>query len=567
VTEFDVVVVGSGASGMSAAIVAARHGLRTLVVEKTGFFGGTTAYSGGVAWIPNNHHMKAAGKDDSRAQAVEYLRATLGNHYEAAKIEAYLDNAPAMLRYMEANTELEFVAVGTPDYLPWNPGASSHRGVLAREYDGSRLGEHLHQLRRPLREFTVFDSMQVAGADIIPLRKAFRSVGGFFHTTRMVANYALQKARHGRGTRLASGNALAGRLLKSAIDAGVTLWRETAARHIVMEHGRAAGLVVTREGKEVTVTARRGVVLASGGFGANAEMRREFMPLAEHHVSMQPEGNVGDGVRLGVEAGGELVRTNPANGIFTPVSMVRDRDGALKRFPHIMIDRYMPGSIAVDATGKRFVNEADSYQTFVMTMQQRGLGKVHMIADRAFLRRYGMGLARPFPYPVRKWVDNGYLVEAASMAELARKIGVDPTTLETTVATFNLGAVQGEDPEFRRGADAHSLYRGDQENKPNPSLAPIVKPPFYAIALVPGDLSSVAGLRTDERARVLDRQGAPIGGLYAVGLDMNSMTRGLYPAGGSSLGPALTFGYIAARDMAGISATTQSASPEAAVQA
>ena len=548
--EFDVIVVGSGVSGLTTAIVAAQHGLTTLVVEKTEFFGGTTAFSGGVAWIPNNHHMSEVGVRDSREKALEYLRNVLGNHYDAAKIEAFVDNGPAMLRYMEANTSLEFAPAATPDYEPQLSGSTLYRGVLAKEYDGRKLGRSFKWLRRTRPELTVFGSMQVAGSDIVPLRTAFRTLKGFAHTTKMVSRYAAQRLTHGRGTRVVSGNALAARLLRSALDVGVILWRETPARELLLEEGRVVGLAVRREGVDLSLKARRAVVLASGGFGANAEMRKRFMPLAEHHVSLQPEGNVGDGINLGVKAGGELVASNPSNGIYTPVSVSRRKDGSLAKFPHIMIDRYMPGSIAVDASGKRFVNEGGSYQNFVITMQQRGLSKTYMIADRAFLRKYGMGLARPFPYPVRPWLKNGYLVEAPTIVALAAKLGVDAKTLERTVENFNLHAVKGEDPDFARGADAHSRFRGDQENKPNPSLAPIVRGPFYAITMVPGDLSSVAGLDTDEKARVLSKSGKVIPNLYAVGLDMNSMTRGLYPAGGSSLGPGLTFGYIAARDIA-----------------
>ncbi|MDR5651182.1 FAD-dependent oxidoreductase [Ruixingdingia sedimenti] len=547
--EFDVIVVGSGAGGLCAAIVAAQQGLKVLVVEKAKVFGGTTALSGGMAWIPDNHHMKAKGVEDSRDQADTYLRAVLGNWYDGARVGAFLDAAPEMLRHMEATTELRFFASPTPDYQPNNPGATNHRGVVAVEYDGSRLGDHLQYLRRPYTEFTVFDTMQVAGADVVPLRKAFRSAAGFKHTTRMLLRHAAQVARHGRGTRLVAGNALAGRLLKSALDAGVTLWRETPALRLTRDDDRVTGLVVRREGREVALTARRGVVLAAGGFGANDELRQKFMPLADHHVSIQPEDNQGDGIQMGIGVGGRLVADNPSNGIYIPVSRVKDENGRERRFPHIMIDRYMPGSIAVDPQGKRFVNEADSYQNFVMTMQSLGLPKVHMIAGHDFLRRYGMGLARPFPYSVKKWIRNGYLIEAQTIAELAGKIGADPAVLEATVKRFNDFAARGEDPDFHRGEDAHSRFRGDQENKPNPSVAPVGPGPYYAIALIPGDLSSVAGLATDERARVLDGEDKPVKGLYAVGLDMNSLSRGLYPAGGSSLGPALTFGYIAAKDI------------------
>lgn len=554
--EYDVIVVGAGASGMACAVVAALHGLDVLLTEKAEVFGGTTAFSGGVSWIPNNHHMADVGVDDSREMALEYLRNVLGNHFEAKKIESYVDNGPRMLRFLEEHTALDVLPVPTPDYEPHHGGASRFRGVLAREFDGRKLGPYFRALRRPRPELTVFDSMQVAGADIVPLRKAFRSVQGFVHTTKMVARYAAQKAAHGRGTRLVSGNALAGRLLRAALDAGVTAVRRTPARRLIVEDSRIVGLAVERDGAERKIRARHGVVLASGGFGQDAELRRRFMPMPETHVSLQPEGNVGDGVRMGMKAGGTLVESNAANGIFAPVSTAKRADGNTAMFPHIMIDRYMPGSIAVGPDGRRFVNEGDSYQNFVLAMHRFSLSRVHMIADRHFLRTYGMGLARPFPYPVRPWVENGYLIEAPTIAELAEKIGADPATLAETVARFNGFADSGEDADFARGADAHSRFRGDQENRPNPSLGPIRQSPFYAIALIPGDLSSVAGLETDENARVVNGDGAAIPGLHAVGLDMNSLMHGLYPAGGSSLGAALTLGYVAARDIAAAAGRT-----------
>ena len=548
--EFDVVIAGSGAAGLTAAIVAAQAGLKVVVVEKAGCFGGTTAYSGGVAWIPAHYLMAAAGVDDSRAMALEYLRNVLGNHYDAAKIEAYVDNGPKMLRYMEANTALEFVAVPTPDYEPHHGGASRYRGVLAREYDGRHLGDHLPLLRRTLPELTVFGSMQVAGADIVPLRKAFRTATGFRHTAKMVLRYAWQRLRYGRGTRLVSGNALAARLLRSALDAGVELWQDTPAQKVLMEEGRAVGLAVIRNGRPIVLHARHGVMLATGGFGASSELRKQCMPTPENHLSLQPAENVGDGIRMGTEIGADLVTNNAANAIFIPVSKASRRDGTIAKFPHIMIDRYMPGSILVDGDGKRFANEADSYQNVVLAMHKRGLDKVHLVASRDFLRRYGIGLARPFPYPVGRWIRNGYLLEASTLEALATKMGVNAAILRETVDRFNSFAAVGQDPDFARGADAHSRYRGDQDNKPNPSLGPIGRGPYYAVVLYPGDLSSVAGLNTDEHARVLTGDGTVIPGLYAAGLDMNSMTKGLYPAGGSSLGPALTFGFIAARDLA-----------------
>ncbi|GHF62145.1 FAD-dependent oxidoreductase [Seohaeicola zhoushanensis] len=548
--DFDAIVIGSGVSGLTTAIVAAQQGLKVLVIEKAPVFGGTTAYSGGVGWIPNNHLMHEAGLDDSREKAETYLRAVLGNHYDPEMIDAFLDNGPRMLKHMMDTTELDFVVTPTPDYEPDKPSAYHSRGVLAKEYDGTRLGKHLDLLRRPLDTLTVLGGMQVAGADITPLRTAFQTPASFGYTTRTVARYARQKATHGRATRLVSGNALAARLLKSALDAGVTLWNETPALELLKTGGRITGVKARHKGQEIVLTARKAVVLASGGFGASEGMRKEFMPNPEHHRSIQPSENVGDGARMGEAVGGRMARDNPSNAIFIPISEHREADGTVKRFPHIMIDRYMPGSIAVDETGQRFVNEGLSYQHYVTTMHARNMTRSYLIGDRRFLRKYGMGLVRPFPYPIGKWLKNGYLTEGATLQDLARKIGVDPAGLQDTVERFNGFARKGADADFGRGADAHSRYRGDQTVKPNPSLAPLETGPFYAITLYPGDLSSVAGLVTDGRTRVLDEAGKPIAGLYAVGLDMNSMTKGMYPAGGSSLGPGLTFGYIAGNEIA-----------------
>lgn len=550
--KFDAIVIGSGVGGLTTAIVAAQKGLEVLVIEKAAVFGGTTAYSGGVAWIPNNHLMHEAGLEDSRDKAETYLRGVLGNHYDPEKIDAFLDDGPKMLEHLSKTTELDFVLTPTPDYEPDMPAAYHSRGVLAMEFDGTKLGKYLDKLRKPLPSLTVLGGMQVAGADITPLRTAFRSTSSFVYTTRTVTRYARQRATHGRATRLVSGNALAGRLLKSALDAGVTLWAETPALELLKTGDAITGVRVRHEGQKKELTARRAVVLASGGFGANKELRGEFMPNPEHHLSIQPEENTGDGARMGEAAGGTLVRDNPMNAIFIPISQHEEADRTVTRFPHIMIDRYMPGSIAVNRAGKRFVNEGMSYQHFVKAMHGDNMDRAFLVGDRTFLRRYGMGLVRPFPYPIGKWLKNGYLTEGRTLGELATKIGVDSKGLEDTVERFNGMACMGEDADFGRGQDAHSRFRGDQTVKPNPSLAPLETGPFYSITLHPGDLSSVAGLDTDGRARVKGKDGKPIKGLYAVGLDMNSMTKGMYPAGGSSLGPGLTFGYIAGNDIAAL---------------
>lgn len=547
--ETDVVVIGSGAAGLTAAITARTLGLEVLVVEKTALFGGTTAYSGGAPWIPCNHVMKQAGLDDTREAAETYLHATLGERYDEDLVSSYLDNAPSMLQFMERHSEVRFKPFLAPDYEV-QPGAARCRTLLTQEYDGRLLGERLAELRMPLPQLMLFGSLQIEGADIHPMRNVFKTWAGFKHTVRVMRRFMLDKLRHGRGTRIVNGNALAARLFHSALKAGVTLWKNTPALELVQQDGAVRGVVVQHEGQRVVVRARQGVLLATGGYGANEQWRARYIPLARHHHSLQPEGNMGDGVRLGQTAGGVHDARHAGDCIWTPVSVLRKSDGSVLKYPHIFIDRAMPGCIAVGPDGKRFVNEGCSYQNFVREMHRRNFGTVHLVANRAFLRTYGMGLAKPAPFPVKPYLDAGYLIEAPTLADLARRIGVDPSQLEATVQRFNEGARRGEDPEFDKGADPHSRFRGDATHQPNPAVAPVGDGPYYALALHPGDLSTVGGLNTNGRAQVLDAQGQPIPGLYAAGLDMNSMMRGGYPGGGSSIGPAMTFGYVAARHMA-----------------
>lgn len=547
--ETDVVVIGSGAAGLTAAITARQLGLEVLVVEKTALFGGTTAYSGGAPWIPCNHVMKQAGLDDNRQDAETYLRAVLGERYDEDLVGSYLDNAPAMLQFMERHSEVRCKPFLAPDYEV-QPGAARCRSLLTQEYDGRLLGDRLAELRMPLPQLMLFGTMQIEGADIHPMRHVFKTWAGFRHTTKVMRRFLLDKLRHGRGTRIVNGNALAARLFHSAIQAGVTLWKNTPALELVIEQGAVRGVVVERDGQRLQVRARQGVLLATGGFGANEQWRAKYIPFAEHHHSLQPEGNVGDGIRLGLAAGAVHDPKHAGDCIWSPVSVLRRPDGSLLKYPHIFIDRAMPGCIVVGPDGQRFVNEGASYQNFVREMHRRGFTKVHIVANREFLRTYGMGLAKPAPFRLQPYLDAGYLIEAPTLSELARRIAVDPARLEATVQRFNEDARRGEDREFGKGADPHSRFRGDATHLPNPSIAPVGAGPYYALALHPGDLSTVGGLDTNGRAQVLDAGGRPIAGLYAAGLDMNSMMRGGYPGGGSSIGPAMTFGYIAARHMA-----------------
>jgi succinate dehydrogenase/fumarate reductase flavoprotein subunit len=362
--------------------------------------------------------------------------------------------------------------------------------------------------------------------------------------------------------RLMNGNALIARLAKSAFDKGVAIWTGAPARALIRDDaGRVVGARVDGPQGPVEVHARRGVVLAAGGFPQDAVRRKELMPHApsgHEHVSPAPPGNTGDGLRLGESAGGTVDTSLPHAAAWVPISRPRRKDGTLGTFPHF-VDRSKPGVIAVTRTGRRFVNEADSYHDFCQAMVKRCREEggedaeiaAWFITDHRAFRKYGLGYAKPAPVPYGHLIRDGYLIRGETLAAVAAQIGAGVVTLEATVAAFNASARLGEDPEFGKGTTSYNRSLGDPEHRPNPCLAPIETGPFYAVRLHVGDLGTFAGLKTDENARVLDQVGRPIGGLYAVGNDAASIMGGNYPGGGITLGPAITFGYIAARHLSG----------------
>lgn len=549
----DVIVVGSGAAGLTAAVTAAASGRRVVVVEKSAHVGGTTAWSGGVAWLPGNPHMRDVGATDTREDALTYIQHVTGNLVDPVMVEAFLTSGPRMVAFLEAHTtSVRFQSFPSPDYHPDLDGAAiKARSVLAVPFDGRLLGSLLARLRRPMRELTVFGGMQADPAEALHLQYSWKRWKSFKVAARLLSRYALDLVRHGRSTRLIRGQALAGRLYKSAHDLGVDLRTDATAERLLTEAGRVCGIAVRTKAGESEIHAKYGVVLASGGFSANAALVARHIPNAAHHIVMLPETNSGDGMAMALSAGAALGGENADNGIWMPSSSNRRRDGSVARYPHFAFDRCKPGAIMVDGRGERFVNEAASYHIVVRAMQARGAVPAWLIGDHRFLRRYGMGLARPFPYPYRRFVRDGYLVQGKTLAELAGKIGVSSAALQSTVARFNGFASSGKDEDFGKGADIYTRMLGDAEHSPNPCLGPIQTAPFYALALYPSDCGTVLGLRTDENARVLRDSGEPIAGLYACGLDMNSVLRGNYPGAGTMIGPAMTFGYVAGRHLAG----------------
>jgi len=557
----DVLVVGSGAGGLSAAVCAAHRGLDVLVVEKEPVFGGTTARSGGWMWIPCNGPARRAGVEDSPEKARTYLKHETGDHFDAARVDAFLEAGPRAVEFFETKTALQFDLGPTfADYHPDAPGGMpGGRSIVARPFDGRELGDEIRRLRRPLKEITFLGMMIGSGKELLHFFNVTRSPVSAFYVGTLFMKFLRDMAFHGRPMRLMNGNALIGRLAKSCIDRKVPIWTNAPVRRLVKDDdGRVTGAVVDTPQGRVTVTARRGVVLAAGGFPQDPVRRKALFPHAAsgyEHASPAPPGNTGDGLRLGESVGATVNDTLPHPAAWVPVSRPVMPDGTLGTFPHF-VDRSKPGVIAVTRSGRRFVNEADSYHDFCQAMVRRcseegGEICAFFIADHATFRKYGLGYAKPAPVPFGKHLKSGYLARGETLADLARAVGIDPAALEKTVTAFNEHARKGEDPEFRKGSTAYNRSLGDPDRKPNPCVAPVENGPFYAVKLVIGDLGTFAGLRCDEYARVLDAEGAPIPGLYAAGNDAASIMGGNYPGGGITLGPAVTFGYIAARHMAG----------------
>ena len=368
---------------------------------------------------------------------------------------------------------------------------------------------------------------------------------------RLLARYSADRVRFPRGTHLVLGNALAARLLKSLLDLKVPIRLNTTVTSLMREGGRVVGVEArTASGEVVSIGARLGVVLASGGFSHSSRLRGQLLPAEAGDASTAAEGNTGDGLDLGKSVGGSVVDANVNNAFWTPVSRFVRPDGERAVYPHTVTDRGKPGMLAVNKAGKRFTNEADSYHEFVQAMfrahNQSPTIPAYLICDRRALWKYGLGAIRPMKLRLGNYRRTGYLLDAPTIGGLAAKLGVDRDNLEGTIATYNRDAASGVDTAFGRGSNAYHKYVGDAANLPNPCMRQLEAPPFCAVALYPADLGTAAGLRTSRVGEVLDGEGEPIAGLYACGNDMNSIMCGSYPGPGITLGPALVFGYLVA---------------------
>lgn len=554
--EVDILVVGSGAGGLLSALVAAENGASVLVIEKEALWGGTSATSGAGIWIPASDQARAAGFDDKPEDAFTYVRALSAENVPDANIRAYVENAAPMLRWMGEHTQLTYCAFPYPDYHAENPGGSptGFRTHMPLPMDGKALGKDVETLRFASPAASLFGYLNWHFDETYML--LFRQKGWWWHLAKSLARYWFDwpfrfKSRKDR--RLTLGNALTGGLRLALNDKKVPIWLESPMIELVKDGGRVSGAVVSRKGKPVRIAARKAVILAAGGFDKNQEMRNEHAPLYKTALySGGTSGNTGDSIRAGQSIGADTL--NMQSAWAAPVFYVPGEDrGRLST-----IERALPGCIMVNQSGERYLNEAASYHIVGQQMARReaehgDASPSWFVFDHRFRHKYPVGPLLPL---VPDWAQNGMvksiLKRGRTIAELAEAMKVDPARLAATLERFNAHAAKGEDPDFHRGEAAYDKMYGDHSVTPNPSLKPIEKGPFYAMPIYPGDIGTNGGLRTDERARVIDEKGSPIRGLYAIGNNAASAMGESYPGAGVTIGPALTFGYLAARDALGV---------------
>lgn len=547
----DILIIGAGAGGLTAAVTAAHCGLEVVVIEKSPFFGGSAALSGGWVWIPCTAAAQADGIKDSLAEAEKYVRHQTGKYFRPDRVRAYLENGSEMVKFLEERTCTKFATDHTfADYFPESPGGSTGgRSLVAAPFDGRLLGDKLANLRPPLRQQTFLGMSIGSGAHLKHFLNVTKSARSAAIVARALAEYTVERIRYGRGIKLYNGNALMARLAKSAYDKGVSILLSTKAVGLVQRDGAVSGAIVENKGETFRIGARLGVILASGGFPRDLEKRELYFPK-QQTVSVAPEENSGDGARMASALGATIEDQALAPAYTAVFSKFVARDGSTSLYPHFT-DRAKPGIIAVDSSGRRFCNESNSYHDVAQEMMRQGIDgvskKAFFIADHRAIRKYGLGAARPFPIPLRPFLKSSYLTKAASVRELALKIGVAENALVDEVELFNRHAGQGKDPKFQRGDSAYNAFQGDYTHKPNPCLAPLVLPPFYAVEIFAGDLGTFIGLRVGPKAEVLGSGGLPIPGLFAVGNDAAHVFSGSCLGGGVTIGPAMVFGYIAAK--------------------
>jgi 3-oxosteroid 1-dehydrogenase len=554
--EVDILVVGSGAGGLLSALVASEHHADVLVIEKESEWGGTSATSGGGIWIPASDQAREAGFEDSVDDAFKYVRALSKDNVPDANIRAFVTQAAPMLRWMGEKTDIIYCAFPYPDYHAENPGGSptGYRTHMPLPMDGKILGKDVETLRFASPAASLFGYLNWHFDETYIM--LFRAPGWWWHLTKSLARYWFDlpfrfKSRKDR--RLTLGNALVGGIRMALNKRKVPIWLNSPMQELIEEKGAVTGAVISHEGKTVRIRARKGVILAAGGFDKSAAMRMDNAPLYQNTVySGGTTGNTGDSIRAGVDVGAETM--NMQSAWAAPVFYVPGED----RGRLCTIERALPGCLMVNQKGERYLNEAASYHIVGQQMAKReaehkDASPSWFVFDHEYRHKYPVGPLMPI---MPDWFQRGevqdILKKGRTLGELAQEIGVEADTLSATIQRYNDGAAKGEDPDFHRGEAAYDKMYGDPRVTPNPCLRPLSKGPFYAMPIYPGDIGTNGGLLTDDRARVVGTNGKPVPGLYAIGNNAASAMGESYPGAGVTIGPALTFGYIAARDALGV---------------
>lgn len=555
--ETDLLIFGSGAAGLSAGIFGRKQGLDVLICEKMPVIGGTTATAGGFAWVPNTLQAKAAGADDSVEKARIYLKNELGNYYREDLVDAFLQAGPEAMAVLQDKTEVVFDYVKWPDYhAETEGGVLEGRTLEPRRYDGRRLGVDFEKIRPPIKRLMLLGGMSIDKRKVNDFLNPFNSVSGFIRVLTTFARFAADRLSYSRGTDIGAGNALVARMFKTLRDLDAKIWTNAPLIELIRDRNRVVGAWVTQDGVRKAIHARRGVLLGTGGFPHNADMRRELGPDHPHDHSVGWEANVGEGINAARAIGGVIDKNVVGPGLWQPSSILTHPDGREETILYGYLDRGKPGLIAVDSSGRRFVNESSTYHDIGAAMFQNGVGngnRFYFICDRNFVWKWGLGMIRPYRPSLKPYEKSGYITVGATIEELASKIGVDRDGLVESVRRNNTYAETGIDPDFGRGTTPFGARMlGDPTVKPNPNLGPISQGPFVALRMYPSTLGTAIGLKTNANAQVVDSNAEAIQGLYASGQDISSVMRGFYPGGGINIGPAIVFSYIAVGHMTNV---------------
>ena len=546
----DVLVVGSGAAALSAAVRAQQLGLSLAVIEKAPVWGGTSAISGGALWLPANGQTEG----DTAALAADYMRHCIGEDFEPERIEAYLSRVPQTLAFL-ASAGIDLKANPEyPDYRQDYPGAlPGGRTMDPQPFDGALLGDHFHSLRDQLPFMKVFGRISLSNPEGRILSQ--RRKGWISLLLKMMAAYWLDfgwRKKTRRGRRLTMGSSLVAPLGRVLFDGGETIRLEHRLVGLTPQKGGGYLADIETPNGPVQIAART-VILGAGGFEHDPSLRQSHMAEGAHpDHSASPKGmNVGDGLKAAVAIGADT--RNLQNAWWAPSMrgpMGRDPDAAYVLF----MERAFPGSLILNKRGQRFANEAKSYNDFGLDMiadqaVTGGSSDVWLIFDAGYRKRYMVGplmagAITPDKALPPAWLGKVYH-RADSLDDLARQIGLPEQATLDSVSQFNAAAQDGHDPQFGRGGNVYDHYFGDLAFA-NPNLAPVVQAPFYAVRIVLGDLGTNGGLRTNADAAVLDAQGQPVVGLFAVGNSAASIMGKAYPGAGGTLGPAVSFGVAAA---------------------